>query len=93
MQLQLLFMGPMPSRRVVVCDPQAWSKCVDRERDAGSDFTEECREKVRLPGLLGCALDTCTCAMWLRRLCPDTCTCVTGCGGPGPDAAVKRNTG
>lgn len=25
---------------------QAWSKCVDRERDAGSDFTEECREKV-----------------------------------------------
>ncbi|PRW59327.1 GCK domain-containing [Chlorella sorokiniana] len=23
-----------------------WSKCVDRERDAGSDFTEECREKT-----------------------------------------------
>ena len=25
---------------------QAWSECVDHEREAGSDFTEECREKV-----------------------------------------------
>jgi hypothetical protein len=25
---------------------QEWSKCVDRERDAGGDFTEECREAV-----------------------------------------------
>ncbi|KAI3438161.1 hypothetical protein D9Q98_000598 [Chlorella vulgaris] len=23
-----------------------WSKCVDHERDAGTDFTEECREKT-----------------------------------------------
>ena len=26
--------------------PQQWSNCVDRERDAGSDFTEECRDAV-----------------------------------------------
>lgn len=25
---------------------QSWSKCVDKEREAGGDFTEECREKV-----------------------------------------------
>ena len=25
---------------------QSWSNCVDRERDAGNDFTEECREAV-----------------------------------------------
>lgn len=24
----------------------AWSGCVDRERDAGGDFTEECKEAV-----------------------------------------------
>jgi mitochondrial intermembrane space import and assembly protein 40 len=23
-----------------------WSNCVDKERDAGSDFTEECRDKT-----------------------------------------------
>ena len=29
-------------------DPQlqAWSDCVDRERESGGDFTEECRDKV-----------------------------------------------
>jgi hypothetical protein len=31
---------------------QAWSKCVDNERQAGSDFTEECREKVCCSDLL-----------------------------------------
>ena len=25
---------------------QAWSACVDKERQSGGDFTEECREKV-----------------------------------------------
>lgn len=24
----------------------SWSKCVDKEREAGGDFTEECREKT-----------------------------------------------
>lgn len=28
---------------------QSWSKCVDKEREAGGDFTEECREKVGCP--------------------------------------------
>ena len=27
---------------------QAWSDCVDSERDSGRDFTEECRSKVSL---------------------------------------------
>lgn len=36
---------PLPCRLPPTA-AQAWSKCVDRERDAGSDFTEECREKV-----------------------------------------------
>lgn len=31
---------------------QAWSKCVDKERDEGRDFTEECKEVVSVPWLV-----------------------------------------
>lgn len=26
---------------------QAWSKCVDDERQEGKDFTEECKDRVQ----------------------------------------------